>query len=179
MNSSSTSSMKKYQFFEESQEENNDTKSSEQKEQNKTSKLLIKDISPSGINQMQSFDDIIFICGKAIHKVKSKMVKESLIVKIINNKIIDEYRIFSGLYYDFKLKFFKNKPNFVILGGELIKYMKNNKEEMLMVTTIKIYDATYFIEPKFERYNSDSIDGESYPKALMKKNSNIKKNRWR
>ena len=175
MNSSSTSSMKKYQFFEESQEENNDTKLSEQKEQNKTSKLLIKDISPSGINQMQSFDDIIFICGKAIHKVKSKMVKESLIVKIINNKIIDEYRIFSGLYYDFKLKFFKNKPNFVILGGELIKYIKNNKEEMLMVTTIKIYDATYFIEPKFERYNSDSIDGENYPKALMKKIQILKK----
>ena len=53
--------------------------------------------------------------------------------------------------------------------------MKNNKEEMLMVTTIKIYDATYFIEPKFERYNSDSIDGENYPKALMKKIQILKK----
>ena len=124
---------------------------------------------------MQSVDDIIFICGKAIHKVKSKIIRESLIVKIINNKIIDEYRMFNGLYYDFKLKFFKNKPTFIILGGELIKYMKNNKEEMLMVTTIKIYNALFFTEPKFERYISENIDGENYPKALMKKIQILKK----
>ena len=171
--------MKKYQFFEESQEENidniNDIDKSTSKEINKNSTLLIKDISPSGINQMQSIDDIIFICGKAIHKVKSKMIRESLMVKIINNKIIDEYRFFTGLYYDFKLKIFKIKPTFIVLGGELIKYMKNNKEEMLMVTTIKIYDASAFIEPKYEKYNSESIGGENYPKALLRKIQILKK----
>ena len=83
--------------------------------------------------------------------------------------------MFNGLYYDFKLKFFKNKPTFIILGGELIKYMKNNKEEMLMVTTIKIYNALFFIEPKFEKYISENIDGENYPKALMKKIQILKK----
>ena len=102
-----STSMKKYQFFEEFKDENNDTIN---EKTNKNSNLLIKDISPSGINQMQSIDDIIFICGKAIHKVKGKMIKESLIVKIINNIIYDEYRIFNGLYYDFKLHFFYNKP---------------------------------------------------------------------
>ena len=168
------SSMKKYQFFEVSEEENNEDLKNINKS-NTVPTLLIKDISPSGINQMQSVDDIIFICGKAIHKVKSKIIRESLIVKIINNKIIDEYRMFNGLYYDFKLKFFKNKPTFIILGGELIKYMKNNKEEMLMVTTIKIYNALFFIEPKFERYISENIDGENYPKALMKKIQILKK----
>ena len=169
-----SSTMKKYQFFEVCQEgKTEDIKNTNKS--NTISTLLIKDISPSGINQMQSIEDIIFICGKAIHKVKSKMIRESLIVKIINNKIIDEYRIFNGLYYDFKLKFFKNKPTFVVLGGELIKYMKNNKEEMLMVTTIKIYNASFFIEPKYERYISDNINGESYPKALMKKIQILKK----
>ena len=124
---------------------------------------------------MQSIDDIIFICGKAIHKVKSKMIRESLIVKIINNKIYDEYRIFNGLYYDFQLKYFKNKPHFIILGGELIKYIRNNREEMLMVTTIKIYNALPFIELKYEKYNSENIDGENYPKALLKKIQILKK----
>ena len=168
------SSMKKYQFFEVSEEENNEDLKNINKS-NTVPTLLIKDISPSGINQMQSIDDIIFICGKAIHKVKSKIIRESLIVKIINNTIIDEYRMFNGLYYDFKLKFYKNKPTFIILGGELIKYMKNNKEEMLMVTTIKIYNALFFIEPKFERYISENIDGENYTKALMKKIQILKK----
>ena len=166
--------MKKYQFFEVSEEENNEDLKNINKS-NTVPTLLIKDISPSGINQMQSVDDIIFICGKAIHKVKSKIIRESLIVKKINNKIIYEYRMFNGLYYDFKLKFFKNKPTFIILGGELIKYMKNNKEEMLMVTTIKIYNALFFIEPKFEKYISENIDGENYPKALMKKIQILKK----
>ena len=166
MNKIDFSSMKKYQFFEECQEENNELRSSSN---NLNSSLSIKDISPSGINQMQSYDNIIFICGKAIHKVKSKMIRESLIVKIINNIIIDEYRIFNGLYYDFKLSFFNNKPNFIVLGGELIKYIKNNKEEMIMITTIKIYDASFFIEPKFGKYNSDIVNGENYPKALMRK----------
>ena len=165
-----SSNMKKYQFFEESKEENTDKTKT-----NNNSTLLIKDISPSGINQMQSIDDIIFICGKAIHKVKSKMVRESLIVKIIDNKIIDEYRIFNGLYYDFKIRYLNNKPNFIILGGELIKYMKDNKEEMLMVTSIKIYDATYFIEPKYEKYNTENIGGENYKNALLKNIQILKK----
>ena len=177
MNKISISSIKKYQFFEECPEENNEnlSNSTSKKEPNKNSTLLIKDISPSGINQMQSIDDIIFICGKAIHKVKSKMIRESLIVKIINNKIYDEYRIFNGLYYDFQLKYFKNKPHFIILGGELIKYIRNNREEMLMVTTIKIYNALPFIELKYEKYNSENIDGENYPKALLKKIQILKK----
>lgn len=166
--------MKKYQFFEESQEENNE-KVKSSKDNNKNSALSIKDISPSGINQMQSYEDIIFICGKAIHKVKTKMIRESLIVKIINNKIIDEYHIFNGLYYDFKLKFFKNKPIFIVLGGDLIKYMKNGKEEMLMVTTIKIYDASFFVEPKYEKYISENINGENYPKALLRNIQILKK----
>ena len=147
----SFSSMKKYQFFEESQdkpEQNQNNINNNFSNENKSYSLTLNDITPSGINQMQSIDDIIFICGKAIYKINSQIIRESLILKIINNKIYDEYRIFNGLYYDFKIKFFQNKYYFIILGGDLIRYIKDKKEEMLMVTTIKIYDAYNFIEKK-------------------------------
>ena len=34
------------------------------------------------------------------------MIRESLIMKIYNNKIIDEYRVYNGVYYDFSIKIF-------------------------------------------------------------------------
>ena len=166
-------SMKKYQFFEELIE--TDTNISTNDKNISSSTLFLKDISSSGINQMQSIDDIIFICGKAIYKVKSQLKRESLIVKIINNKIYDEYRFFNGLYYDFETKFFHDKYYFILLGGELIRYIKNSKEDMLMVTTIKIYDAYNFIEPKYDKYIEDNIEGENYSKSLVKKIEILKK----
>ena len=105
----SFSSMKTYQFFEEIRdkpEQNQSNKNLTNENNNKSYSLTLNDISPSGINQMQSLDDIIFICGKAIYKINSQIMRESLILKIINNKIYDEYRIFNGLYYDFKINFF-------------------------------------------------------------------------
>ena len=174
----SFSSMKKYQFFEESQdkpEQNQNNINNNFSNENKSYSLTLNDITPSGINQMQSIDDIIFICGKAIYKINSQIIRESLILKIINNKIYDEYRIFNGLYYDFKIKFFQNKYYFIILGGDLIRYIKDKKEEMLMVTTIKIYDAYNFIEPKYEKYIEENIEGEPYSKSLIKKLQILKK----
>ena len=81
--SNSFSSMKKYQFFEEIQDKTDQIPSNNN--QNKSYSLTLNDISPSGINQMQSIEDIIFICGKAIYKIKSQIIRESLILKIINN----------------------------------------------------------------------------------------------
>ena len=171
----SFSSMKKYQFFEETQDK---TEQISNNNQNKSYSLTLNDISPSGINQMQSIEDIIFICGKAIYKIKSQIIRESLILKIINNKIYDEYRMFNGLYYDFKIKLFKDKFYFIVLGGDLIRYIKDKKEEMLMVTTIKIYEAYNFIEPKYDKYiEEENIEGEAYSKSLIKKITNIKKNK--
>ena len=84
MNINNFSSMKKYQFFEESLDKTNQNVNNAS---NKTSSLTLNDISPSGINQMQAIEDILFICGKAIHKINSQILRESLILKIINNKI--------------------------------------------------------------------------------------------
>ena len=172
--SNSFSSMKKYQFFEEyldkpdqNQKNNNNS--------NKAYSLNLNDISASGINQMQSIEDIIFICGKAIYKVKSQIIRESLILKIINNQIYDEYRMFNGLYYDFKVRYFNDKYYFIILGGDLIRYIKDKKEEMLMVTTIKIYDANNFIEPKYGKYIEENLEEEPYSKSLIQKLQILKK----
>ena len=172
--SNSFSSMKKYQFFEEIQDKTDQIPNNNN--QNKSYSLTLNDISPSGINQMQSIEDIIFICGKAIYKIKSQIIRESLILKIINNKIYDEYRMFNGLYYDFKIKLFKDKFYFIVLGGDLIRYIKDKKEEMLMVTTIKIYEAYNFIEPKYDKYiEEENIEGEAYSKSLIKKLQILKK----
>ena len=171
----SFSLIKKYQFFEELQEKTPQNLNKDDNSNNKAYNLTLDDISPSGINQMQSIEDIIFICCKAIYKIKSQIIRESLIIKIINNKIYDEYRMFNGLYYDFKTKYFKDKFYFIILGGDLIRYIKDKKEEMLMVTTIKIYDAYHFIEPKYDKYIDDNLEGEAYSKSLVKKIQILKK----
>ena len=55
----SFSSMKKYQFFEETQDKTEQIPNNNN--QNKSYSLTLNDISPSGINQMQSIEDIIFI----------------------------------------------------------------------------------------------------------------------
>ena len=166
------SSMKKYQFFEESLDKTNQNVNNAS---NKTSSLTLNDISPSGINQMQAIEDILFICGKAIHKINSQILRESLILKIINNKIYDEYRMFNKLYYDFKIKYFKDKFYFIVLGGDLIRFVKDKKEDELMVTSIKIYEAYHFIEPKYDKYVDDNIDAENYSKSLIKKIEILKK----
>ena len=172
MNINNFSSMKKYQFFEESLDKTNQNVNNAS---NKTSSLTLNDISPSGINQMQAIEDILFICGKAIHKINSQILRESLILKIINNKIYDEYRMFNKLYYDFKIKYFKDKFYFIVLGGDLIRFVKDKKEDELMVTSIKIYEAYHFIEPKYDKYVDDNIDGENYSKSLIKKIEILKK----
>jgi len=48
----------------------------------------------------------LFINGKLIHEKDGKMIRENLIMKILDNKIIDLYRIFNGVYYSFELKSF-------------------------------------------------------------------------
>ena len=182
-NNQSSSILKKYQFFEDEEayidipnkNKNQQPQSNSENKSNDKTKLKLSDISPSGISQMQSVEGVIFICGKALHKIKSKMIKENLIVKVINNEIIDEYRLFSGLYYDFKIKNYNQKPTFILIGGDLIRYVikdKNNKfqEECMMVTSIKFYDISPFIEKKFEKYETSELEStEQYSKLLLKK----------
>ena len=114
---------------------------------------------------------MLFINGKLIHEKDGKMIRENLIMKILDNKIIDLYRIFNGVYYSFELKIFQEKPLFIVIGGNFNEYMINNNLELFMTTSIKFYDATYFINDKNGKYppaNTSNSKEEPYPNLLLK-----------
>ena len=80
------------------------------------SNININNVTVAGAHQMHAINGVVFINGKAIHKKDGKNIRESLIMKIYNNKIIDEYRIYNGVYYDFSIKVFQSKPYFLIIA---------------------------------------------------------------
>ena len=136
------------------------------------SNISINNVSPAGVRQMHAIDGLVFINGKAIHKKEGKMIRESLVMKIYNNKIIDEYRVYNGVYYDFSIKIFEGNPYFVIVGGNFNEYIIEGQKELFMTTFIKIYKATKFIEDKTGRIPVPPGLGptdEPYPELLVKR----------
>jgi len=136
------------------------------------SNISINNVTISGAHQMHAINGLVFINGKAIHKKEGKMIRESLIMKIYNNKIIDEYRIYNGVYYDFSIKIFQSKPYFVIIGGNFNEYIIDGQKEFFMVSSIKIYNALPFIKNKEERIEVPPNLGptdEPYKKLLVKR----------
>ena len=136
------------------------------------SNISINNVSVSGARQMHAINGLVFINGKAIHKKEGKNIRESLIMKILDNKIIDEYRIYNGVYYDFSIKNYEEKPYFVIVGGNFNEYIIDGQKELFMTTFIKIYDATKFIDKKTERMPVPPGLGptdEPYPEQLVKR----------
>ena len=136
------------------------------------SNISINNVSVSGARQMHAINGLVFINGKAIHKKEGKNIRESLIMKILDNKIIDEYRVYNGVYYDFSIKFFEEKPYFVIVGGNFNEYIIDGQKELFMTTFIKIYKATKFIENKTGRIPVPPGLGptdEPYPELLVKR----------
>jgi hypothetical protein len=136
------------------------------------SNISINNISISGANQMHAIDGLVFINGKAIHKKEGKMIRESLVMKILDNKVIDEYRVYNGVYYDFSIKMFEEQPYFVIVGGNFNEYIIDGQKELFMTTFIKIYKATKFIKNKTGRIPVPPGLGptdEPYPDLLVKR----------
>ena len=136
------------------------------------SNISINNVSVAGARQMHAINGLVFINGKAIHKKDGKNIRESLIMKIYDNKIIDEYRIYNGVYYDFSIKYYEEIPYFVIVGGNFNEYIIDGQKELFMTTFIKIYKATKFINNKTGRMpvppNLGPTD-EPYPKLLVKR----------
>ena len=136
------------------------------------SNISINNVSVSGARQMHAIDGLVFINGKAIHKKEGKMIRESLVMKIFDNKIIDEYRVYNGVYYDFSIKIFEEQPYFVIVGGNFNEYIIDGQKELFMTTFIKIYNATKFIKNKTGRIPVPPGLGptdEPYPDLLVKR----------
>ena len=174
MINNSSSSIRKYQFFE---EVNTDSKKNEeifishQDSPLENTPITLHDVKPNTIDQMCVIDDIIFINGKAVHKINGSLSRESVIIKIYNNKVIDSYRIFNGVYYFFQIRYFFEKPLFVLAGGNFDKYISKGREEQFMFTSIKIYNAKPLLNKDDEKYqipNNLKPTEEQYPKLLMR-----------
>ena len=173
MLNNSSSSIRKYQFFEEVISENNnpDEYISHQDSLLENTPITIHDIKPNSIDAICVIDDIIFICGKAIHKIQGTVSRESVILKIYNNKVLDSYRMFNGVYYYFQIKYFGEKPYFVTAGGNFDKYISKGREEQFMYTSIKIYKIQPLLnkdEIKYELIKNIKPTEEQYPKLLLK-----------
>ena len=180
MINSSTSTVRKYQFFEEVKDQPSKNENEKQKSQIITSHqnspeedtpITLNDVTPNSIDQMNVIDDIIFINGKAIHKIQGSLARESIILKIYNKEVVDSYRMFNGVYYFFQIKYFSERPIFVTAGGNFDKYISKGREELFMFTSIKIYDALPLLQKNDKRYPTPKgikPTDEQYPKLLLK-----------
>ena len=174
MINNSSSTVRKYPFFEEVESESKQNKElfiSHEDSQLKDTPITLNDIKPISIDQMCAIDDIIFINGKAIHKIQGTLARESVIIKIYNNKVVDSYRMFNGVYYFFQIRYFYEKPLFVTAGGNFDKYISKGREEQFMFTSIKIYNAKPLLnkdENKYEIPKNLKATDEQYPKLLIK-----------
>ena len=174
MINNSSSTVRKYPFFEEVEsksKENREIFISHQDSPLKNTPITLNDIKPISIDQMCAIDDIIFINGKAIHKIQGTLSRESVILKIYNNKVVDSYRMFNGVYYFFQIRYFYERPLFVTAGGNFDKYISKGREEQFMFTSIKIYNARPLLnkdENKYEIPNNLKATDEQYPKLLIK-----------
>ena len=174
-----SSNVRKFQFFEVVNEPNSiSTSKNEIKDSNKESTKLdqnksnieINNISLSGTGQMYAIDELIFINGKAIHEKDGNKVRENLIMKILDNKIIDEYRLFNGIYFYFSIKIYEEKPYFIVVGSDFNEHLNKGQKRYNMTTSIKIYDASLFIKNKTLNETKEEELGESepYPESLIK-----------
>ena len=117
---------------------------------NTTSTIKLSDVIP---HQMYASEGVVFISGKVKKKMKEYYIQENLIVKVVNNTVIDEYKPFNKLLYSFDLKTFNEKPYFITIGGDFDKHIIDNEEQMLMITSVKIYDASRMIKNPNETHN--------------------------
>ena len=128
--------------------ENKKNKILEQKESEEENpflkKLNINISSIVPIREMQVMDGIIFACASVFYK--ETKLKTNRMLKIIENDVIDEYTMFNN-YYDFIIMRFSDKPLLIVFGS-----MKKMTENFNQVTSIKFYNASYFIEKRTERY---------------------------
>ena len=174
MINNSSSAVRKYNFFEEVGQEskiNEEIYINHEKSPLENTPITLHDLKPNLIDQMCVIDDIIFVNGKAVHKIQGTLARESAIIKIYKNKVVDSYRMFNGVYYYFNVKYFFDRPLFVTAGGNFDKYISKGREEQFMYTSIKIYNAKPLLnkdENKYQIPKNLKATDEQYPKLLMK-----------
>ena len=177
-----SSEIPKFNFFDEIIYQDNPNKEDKEKKENLLSKtpinenkindsININNIFVSGPREIYSINSMLFINGKLIHEQNNKMIRENLIMKISENKILDLYRIFNGVYFGFRYQIFQGKHLFILIGGNFNEYIINNNLELFMLTSIKIYDATHLVNKELKQLPPQNIMSpkeEPYPQFLIK-----------
>lgn len=134
-------------------------------EENYEEKININENPLSNVqpSEMFSIDQVVFLSGK--YKKKNPKThhytSEPMILKIFKNKIIDEYKPFNKLIYFFKFLTYENKHYFVCCGMDFNIPTVPSENSILMMTSIKIYNAEKFID-KNHQCESNDINIEPY-----------------
>ena len=174
MINNSSSALRIYNFFEEVKQDssiNEEIYINHEESPLQNTPITLHDLKPNLIDQMGVIDDIIFVSGKGVHKIEGALARESVIMKIYQNKVVDYYRMFNGVYYYFKIKYFYERPLFITAGGNFDKYISKGREEKFMFTSIKIYNAKPLLnkdENKYQIPKNLKPTDEQYPKLLMR-----------
>lgn len=150
--------IKKFQFF----DIESDNKSQDENE----SKFSIGNISPY---QMYAVNGVVFLSAKVKKKVDHSFQNENLILKIVKNKIVDEYNIYNKMIHYFQLKSVNSKYYFVTCGGDFEEILVGTDKMMVFLTSIKIFDATRLLDRNFQSENRDI-------KGMMLKQVNLIRN---
>ena len=168
-----SSQIRKFLFFDEVREQkeinnNNNRNIKEEKniielKENNSEKLNINISSIVPLIGMQCLDEVIFLCATVFYK--ETKTKNNRMLKILDNKVIDEYIMFNK-YIDFQITYFQDKPILIIFGS-----MKKIDENLKEITSIKFYNLSQFIENKESRYAvKQKINdvSENYPELLLR-----------
>lgn len=183
---------RKFQFFDikEGKEILNNTVindpllSGDNEEKKEEIQIKINDIYP---NQMVAAEGIVFISGyvkKLVDKssfepkgakkeedkdkpVEKVLIKEIEVLKIINNVVISEFKLFNKYCYGFLLKNYYEKPYFVSIGGDFDLHTVGKEKQYLLITSIKIFDAETIIR------NRDKPENERNIEQFLKRKINL------
>ena len=112
---------------------------------------------------LQCLDEVLFLCGTIFYK--ETKTKNNRMLKIVDNKVIDEYIMFNK-YYDFQIMKLQEKPILVVFGS-----MRRIDENLKEITSIKFYNASNFIENKDSPYETkEKINDvtENYKELLLR-----------
>jgi hypothetical protein len=116
--------------------------------------FLSSNISPY---QMYANNGIVFLSAKVKKKVDHSYANENLILKIIKNRIVDEYFIYNKMIHYFQLKMFNSRNYFVTCGGDFKEQSIGNDKVFIFLTSIKIFEATRLLDKAHQSENR-SID---------------------
>jgi hypothetical protein len=112
-------------------------------------------VSPS---QMYAVNQVVFLSAKVKKIVDNSFSNENLILKIIKNKIVDEYFIYNKQLHYFNLKTMNNRHYIVTCGGEFCEVGVGNEKTLTYLTSIKIFEASTLADKNHKTIDR-KIDG--------------------